>query len=194
MRRATIERKTGETEVRVDLDLDGSGRYAVETGVPFLDHMLSVFARHGLIDLEVKANGDVRIDPHHTVEDCAIVLGQAFARALADKKGIKRFGAASAPLDEALARSTIDFSGRGYFHLEGRFPDGKTGEFDVVLGEDFFQAFAQNAGATLHLELVHGRNPHHILEAAFKAVALSAREAVARDPRVEGVPSTKGVL
>lgn len=194
MRRAAIERKTSETEVHVDLEIDGTGRYAVETGVPFFDHMLSVFARHGLLDLDVRARGDVHIDPHHTVEDVAIVLGQAFQQALGEKKGIKRFGAASAPLDEALTRATVDFSGRGGLTLHGEFPREKTGDFDVVLGEDFFRSFAVNAGATLHIELVSGRNAHHVLETSFKAVALSLREAVLRDPRVEGVPSTKGVL
>jgi imidazoleglycerol-phosphate dehydratase len=156
--------------------------------------MLSVFARHGLLDLEVRAKGDVEIDPHHTVEDVAIVVGEAIKRALGDKKGIRRFGTAAVPLDEALSRATVDLSGRGLFEMHGAFPREKTGDFDCVLGEDFFRAFATNAGATLHLELVSGRNAHHILETAFKAVAVALRDAVVRDSRVEGVPSTKGVL
>ena len=194
MRRATIERKTAETEIRCELNLDGSGRYVVETGVPFFDHMLSIFARHGLLDLALAAKGDIEIDPHHTVEDSGIVIGEALRKALGDKRGIRRFGQGTAPLDEALARATIDFSGRGMFTLHGEFPREKSGDFDCILADDFFRALAANAGATLHMELVSGKNPHHIVETAFKAVALALREAAAKDPRVEDVPSTKGVL
>jgi imidazoleglycerol-phosphate dehydratase len=193
-RTASQQRVTGETSVLVELDLDGTGAARVSTGVPFFDHMLAQLTKHGLLDLTVQAQGDVEVDAHHTVEDTAITLGQALRAALGDKTGISRFGDAVVPLDETLARAAVDVSGRPYLvHSE---PDGMApliGSYDTTLTRHFFESLTVAAGICLHLS-VTGRNPHHIVEAQFKAVARALRAAVAADPRAAGVPSTKGVL
>jgi imidazoleglycerol-phosphate dehydratase len=193
-RTASQQRVTGETSVLVELDLDGTGAARVSTGVPFFDHMLAQLAKHGLLDLTVQAQGDIEVDAHHTVEDTAITLGQALRTALGDKTGISRFGDAVVPLDETLARAAVDVSGRPYLvHSE---PDGMApliGTYDTTLTRHFFESLTAAAGVCLHLS-VTGRNPHHIVEAQFKAVARALRAAVATDPRAAGVPSTKGVL
>src|SRR5262244_1989899 len=193
-RTARVERLTRETQIMVELDLDGIGVVEVGTGVPFFDHMLAQLGKHGCLDLTVRAKGDVEIDAHHTVEDTAITLGQALREALGDKAGISRFGDAVVPLDETLARAAVDVSGRPYLvHAE---PDGMApliGTYDTTLTRHFFESLTASAGICLHLS-VTGRNPHHIVEAQFKAVARALRAAVAPDPRAAGVPSTKGVL
>ena len=193
-RTARLERVTKETSVLVELDLDGTGTAKVSTGVPFFDHMLAQLAKHGLLDLTVQATGDIEVDAHHTVEDTAILLGQALREALGDKAGISRFGDAAVPLDETLARAAIDLSGRPYLvHSE---PDGMApliGSYDTTLTRHFFESLTSTAGICLHLSAT-GRNPHHIVEAQFKAVARALRAAAAPDPRATGVPSTKGVL
>jgi imidazoleglycerol-phosphate dehydratase len=193
-RNATVHRVTRETAIEVELSLDGTGNANVATGVPFFDHMLAQLARHGLLDLTVKAQGDTEIDAHHTVEDTALALGQALREALGDKSGITRFGDAVVPLDETLARAAIDLSGRPYcVHSE---PDGMApliGTYDTTLTRHFFESLTASAGICLHLS-VTGRNPHHLVEAQFKAVARALRAAAAPDPRSPGVPSTKGVL
>lgn len=193
-RSATIERKTHETDITVTLGLDGSGTTTVETGVPFFDHMLNAFGRHGLFDLTVAAKGDIEIDAHHTVEDVGIVIGQAIAKALADKNGITRFGSATIPMDEALVLAAVDVSGRGALYYDVELPIEIIGTFDTTLAKEFFTALATNAGITLHIGSFAGENAHHIIEAAFKAVARALAAAVALDPRVSGVPSTKGAL
>ena len=191
---ATISRKTGETDITVVLDLDGSGATTIQTGVPFFDHMLDAFGRHGLFDLTVEATGDLEVDAHHTVEDVGIVLGQCFAQAMGDKQGIARFGSATVPMDEALVLGAVDISGRGQLHYALDVPIEFIGTFDTTLAKEFLISLATNAGITLHLRSLSGGNSHHIIEAAFKAAARSLREAVALDPRVVGVPSTKGSL
>lgn len=191
---ATLERITNETRIRLELNVDGTGKGAICTSVPFLDHMLNLFARHGLFDLTVEANGDIDIDFHHTVEDIGIVLGDAFKQALGDKKGIRRYGQASVPMDETLASVSIDISGRPYLVYNVRLPKVKIGDFDVELAREFFQAFVNNAGLNLHINVMYGDNVHHIIEACFKAVARAMDVATQFDPRVEGVMSTKGVL
>jgi imidazoleglycerol-phosphate dehydratase len=193
-RSATITRTTRETDITVVLDLDGSGKTAVATGVPFFDHMLDAFGRHGLFDLEVRATGDLEIDAHHTVEDVGIVLGQAFAEALGDKSGITRFGSSALPMDEALVLAAVDISGRGALYYDVDLPIEIIGTFDTTLAKEFLVAFAANAAVTLHVRSLAGDNAHHIIEAAFKAVARALKDAVALDPRVAGVPSTKGSL
>jgi imidazoleglycerol-phosphate dehydratase len=193
-RTATIERVTNETSVTVTVDLDGSGDTGVETGVPFFDHMLDALGRHSLIDLNVAARGDLAVDSHHTVEDCGICLGQAVAAALGDRSGIRRFGSAAVPLDEALVLTAVDVSGRGSLTYDVDVPIEIIGTFDTTLAREFFAAVASNAGLTVHLHEVDGLNAHHIIEAAFKAFARALRQAVELDPRVAGVPSTKGVL
>lgn len=193
-RSARIERTTGETSVIVELDLDGSGRTQVETGVPFFDHMLDALGRHALLDLAVEADGDLEVDAHHTVEDVGICIGMAVAEALGDKVGIRRFGSAAVPLDEALVLAAVDISGRGSLTYEVEVPIELIGSFDTTLAREFLTAVATNAGMTLHLHEVAGVNAHHIIEAAFKSFARALREAVELDPRVTGVPSTKGVL
>jgi len=193
-RTARITRTTGETDIRLDLDLDGTGSVQVETGVPFFDHMLDAFGRHGLFDLELRATGDLAVDAHHTVEDVGIVLGQAIAEALGDKAGIARFGDAEIPMDEALVQAAVDVSGRGQLYYAVEVPIEIIGTFDTTLAKEFFVALASNAGVTLHVRTIAGENSHHIIEAAFKAVARALREAVELDPRVSGVPSTKGSL
>ena len=190
----TKSRKTKETDVSVRLDLDGEGRTAAATGVGFLDHMLELFGKHALFDLEARAAGDTHVDAHHTVEDIGICLGAALAKALGDKTGIRRFGSAAVPMDEALAEVALDISGRPFLVFDVTFPTAKTGEFDAQLTEEFFRALAVNAGLTLHVRVPYGRNTHHVVEAVFKATARALREAVAPDPRAHGVPSTKGTL
>jgi imidazoleglycerol-phosphate dehydratase len=195
MRRAEIKRKTRETEIAVTVDLDGSGKAAIATGIGFFDHMLEQVARHGLIDLDVKADGDLHIDQHHTAEDVGIALGQALKEALGDMKGITRYADVSLPMDEALTRCAIDISGRPFLVWRVKFSRGKVGEFDTELLQEFFQALAQNAGITLHVENFYGRNNHHIAESCFKGLARALRVAVAIDPRNAGtIPSTKGTL
>lgn len=193
-RSARIERTTGETSVVVELDLDGTGATSIATGVPFFDHMLDALGRHALLDLTVKAEGDLEVDSHHTVEDVGICLGRALADALGDKVGIRRFGSAAVPLDEALVLAAVDISGRGSLTYEVEVPIELIGTFDTTLAREFLGAVASNAAITVHLHEVSGENAHHIIEAAFKAFARALREAVEPDPRVTGVPSTKGVL
>ncbi len=193
-RRATIERATSETEIVLTLELDGEGTTSVATGVPFFDHMLEAFGRHGLFDLEVDATGDVAVDAHHTVEDVGICLGAAFARALGDKRGIHRFGSVFVPMDEALVLAAVDVSGRGQLHYAVDTPIEVIGTFDTTLAKEFMIALAANAGVTIHVMAFAGENAHHIIEAVFKAVGRSLAEAVEIDPRVTGVPSTKGSL
>lgn len=193
-RRCTIERETAETSVRVALDLLGHGRADIATGIGFFDHMLTLLAGHGLFDLEVRATGDVHVDGHHTVEDVGIVLGQAVAECLGDKVGIRRYGHALLPMDEALAQAALDCSGRGLLVFDAAFTRDKIGDFDVELTEEFFRALAHNAGISLHVRLLAGHNAHHMVEAIFKAVGRALRAAVEGDPRREGVPSTKGTL
>ena len=195
MRKSEVCRKTGETDVRIELNLDGTGTYDIHTGVGFLDHMLELFARHGRFDLTVLCKGDTQVDDHHSTEDIGIALGTAFDKALGDKKGICRYGSMLLPMDEALIQSAVDLSGRGMLVYDLDVPAEKVGTFDTELGEDFFQAFAMNARCTLHIRQLEGRNSHHILEGAFKSVARSLRAAVRIDPEAaEEVPSTKGVL
>ena len=191
---AEIERVTKETRIKLALEVDGRGEGAICTSVPFLDHMLNLFARHGLFDLEIEACGDIDIDFHHTVEDIGIVLGEAFKQALADKKGIRRYGQATVPMDETLASVAVDISGRPFLVYNVRLPKVKIGEFDVELAREFFQAFANHLGLNLHVNVMYGDNVHHILEACFKAVARAMDTATQLDPRVQGVMSTKGVL
>jgi imidazoleglycerol-phosphate dehydratase len=195
MRQAEVSRNTLETRITVRLDLDGSGQAKLATGVPFLDHMLDQIARHGALDLEVEALGDVHIDDHHTVEDVGITLGQAFAKALADKKGIRRYGHAYVPLDEALSRVVVDFSGRPGLHYFVDYTRARIGSFDVDLAREFFQGFVNHAGVTLHIDNLRGDNAHHQCETIFKAFGRALRMAAEVDERAAGaVPSTKGAL
>jgi len=195
-RTAEITRKTRETEIHITVNLDGIGKATIASGVGFFDHMLEALAKHGAMDLKVSCKGDTHVDDHHSIEDIGIVLGQAMAKALGDKAGIRRYGFASVPLDEALSQATIDLSGRAHFTLTGRehLRGGKVGTFDIELIEDFLAALAQSTGMTLHVEVRSGRNAHHVIEATIKAVARALRQAVERDERISGVPSTKGVL
>ena len=193
-RRAQIDRKTSETAIRIDLAIDGRGESKIATKIPFFDHMLTLFARHSLVNLNVEADGDIEVDFHHTVEDTGIALGQAFAQALGDKRGIRRYGWAMLPMDETLARVVVDFSGRPF--LEYRAPQGvaSIGAFAFQLVEEFMRAFSVHAGANLHIEILHGRDAHHMAEAIFKGLAKAVDQACQIDPRVEGIPSTKGSL
>ncbi len=194
-RKATVNRDTLETKIEVSINLDGSGKGEFDTGVPFLEHMLDQVARHGMVDLAIRAKGDTHIDDHHTVEDIGITLGQAFAQALADKKGIRRYGHAYVPLDEALSRVVIDFSGRPGLEYDINYPRSMIGEFDVDLLGEFFQGFVNHAQVTLHVDNIRGRNAHHIAETIFKAFGRALRMAIEPDPRMAGVmPSTKGSL
>lgn len=193
-RNANIERVTNETRIRLELNVDGCGKGTICTSVPFLDHMLNLFARHGLFDLMVEASGDIDIDFHHTVEDIGIVLGEAFKQALGDKKGIRRYGQATVPMDETLASVAVDISGRPYLVYHVALPKVKIGDFDVELAREFFQAFVNHCGLNLHINVMYGENVHHIIEACFKAVARAMDVATQLDPRVDGVMSTKGVL
>ena len=194
MRRAEVERTTLETQIRIKLDLDGSGAAKLATGIGFLDHMLDQIARHGLIDLEVAAQGDLHIDAHHTVEDIGITLGQALARALGDKRGLRRYGHAYVPLDEALSRVVIDLSGRPGLVIEVPFTRATIGEFDVDLVRELFQGFVNHAQVTVHIDGLRGINAHHQAETVFKAFGRALRMAVEADPRATGIPSTKGTL
>ena len=195
MRTASITRKTAETEISVEVNLDGTGRYSNETGVGFFDHMLDQLSRHSLIDLTVRAKGDLHIDDHHTVEDTGIAIGQALTRALGDKRGIRRYGHFDLAMDDALVRAALDLSGRPYLAWTVDFPTAKIGGFDTELVREFFQALSTHGGITLHVDRIHGINSHHIAEAAFKAVARALRAAVESDPRMAGsLPSTKGAL
>ena len=193
-RKAVIERITKETQIKLSLDIDGSGEARVCTSVPFLDHMLNLFARHGLFDLEVEAKGDIDIDFHHTVEDIGIVLGEALKQALGDKQGIRRYGQATVPMDETLASVAVDLSGRPYLVYNVRLPKVKIGDFDVELAREFFQALNNNLASNLHINVMYGDNVHHILEACFKALARALDNATQQDPRIAGVMSTKGKL
>jgi len=195
MRNAEIARKTAETDIRLALNLDGRGESAVNTGCGFLDHMLTLFARHGRFDLTVSCQGDTQVDYHHTVEDVGIVLGQAFAKALGDKKGITRYGSSLLPMDEALILCAVDLCGRCTLRYSLSIPAPKVGDFDTELGEEFFLAFCRSAAATVHLKQLDGVNSHHILEASFKAMGRALRQAVSIDPACrDEIPSTKGVL
>ena len=191
-RRSKKYRKTSETEISLSLGLDGKGLGKIKTGIPFFDHMLNLFARHGLMDLDVKAKGDLDVDMHHTVEDVGIVLGQALATALGKKEGIRRYGCAHVPMDETLARVVVDLSGRPYLELRGLNRRGRAGNFPAQLVEEFLRALSVQGGMNLHAEILYGRDVHHQIEAIFKALAKALQEAVSRDPRVKGVPSTKG--
>ncbi len=195
MRTAKIERKTKETDIKLTLNLDGKGQYSINTSIPFFDHMLSLMCKHGIFDMKLKAKGDIEIDYHHTVEDIGIVFGKAVKQTLGDMKGISRFGQATVPMDEALASVSIDISGRPYLVYRVAFPKkSKIKNFDPDLIEDFLQAFVSNSGITLHVESPYGRNTHHIIEAIFKALGRALRNAVYIDPRIKGIPTTKGQL
>lgn len=195
MRKSEVTRSTNETRIGVKLNVDGTGKSRIATGVPFLDHMLEQVARHGVFDLEVSADGDLKIDAHHTVEDVGIALGQAFAKAIGDKKGVRRYGHAYVPLDEALSRAVVDFSGRPGLEWHVAFTRARVGEFDVDLTHEFFQGLVNHAQATVHLDNLRGENAHHQCETIFKAFARALRMAVEQDPRASGtIPSTKGSL
>lgn len=193
-RTAKIKRETAETKVEISLNVDGTGQAEVATGIGFFDHMLSLFAKHSLIDLKVQAQGDLQVDPHHTVEDVGICLGKALAQALGDKAGIRRYGYFTLPMDEALVTAAVDLGGRPYFLWKAEVPREKLGGFDSWLAEDFWQAVTTNALMNLHVHCHYGRNTHHIIEGIFKATARALREAIENDPRAVGVPSTKGTL
>jgi len=194
-RTARVARDTKETSIEVEVNLDGTGRYDVSTGIGFLDHMLEQLSRHSLMDLTVKAKGDLHIDFHHTTEDCALAIGKAVSDALGERKGIVRYGSALSPMDETLTRVALDFSGRPYFIWKVEFTRDKVGEMDTELFREWFQAFSQTAGLTLHIETLYGTNNHHIVESCFKGLARAVREAIAIDPRkADAVPSTKGTL
>ncbi len=193
-RQASIKRDTLETQIELSLNLDGEGRYEVETGIGFFDHMLSLMARHGFLDLNVEVKGDLEIDDHHTVEDVGIVLGAVLKKALGDKKGIVRYGTAFVPMDESLAMVSLDISNRPFLVFEAAFPREKVGEMATELVEEFFRAVSVTAGITLHVRLMSGKNTHHMIEAIFKAFGRALGIAVSQDPRIEGVMSTKGML
>ncbi|WP_461207500.1 imidazoleglycerol-phosphate dehydratase HisB [Clostridium sp. DL1XJH146] len=193
-RKAEVIRKTGETNIEIDIDLDGEGKSTIDTGIGFLDHMLTLFSKHGLFNLNVKAEGDLFVDGHHTVEDVGIVLGQCVQKALGDKKSITRYGTAFVPMDEALATVSLDISGRPFLVYECETTCDKLGDFDLELVEEFLRAFAFNAGITLHARVLYGKNNHHKIEALFKALGRALREAVELDIRIKGVMSTKGIL
>lgn len=194
-RTARIARTTKETDIELSIDLDGTGATDIDTGIGFFDHMLTAFGRHGLFDLSVRAEGDLEVDGHHTVEDVGIVAGQAFTRALGDKRGIRRFGSIALPMDEALILAAVDISGRGQLFWEADVPAVMVGAFDATLAKEFFIAFAANAGVTLHIRELAGENTHHVIEGMFKAVARAMRQAVEADPRMgDALPTTKGAL
>ncbi len=193
-RSAEYERKTAETEILVKLNIDGSGKYDINTGIGFFDHMLEGFSKHGLFDLKVKCNGDVHVDAHHSVEDCGIVIGKAFSEALGDKKGIKRFGNMILPMDDALVLAAVDISGRNYLNYEVTLPIERLGNMETETVKEFFAGLASGLGMNLHIKQLAGENTHHIVEATFKAVAKALDMATMKDERVKGVPSTKGVL
>lgn len=193
-REGVIQRTTKETDIDLHINVDGSGKYEISTGVPFLDHMLTLFTVHGFFDLRVKATGDTEVDDHHTVEDIGICLGQAFAKALGDKGGIARYGLCYLPMDETLARVVVDVSNRPYLHYQAPVPDQKVGTFDTALAPEFMRAFSQHAGVTLHIDLLHGENSHHIIEAIFKGLGRAMNQAVARLDNLSGSLSSKGLL
>jgi imidazoleglycerol-phosphate dehydratase len=193
-RTGTVERKTKETEILVSVDIEGSGKAEIETGMPFLNHMLDSFSRHGLFDIKLQAKGDLEIDYHHTVEDVGLALGEAFKKALGDKQGIRRFGEASCPLDETLAKVVIDLSGRPYLSYNVKIRPGRVGTFDTDLPHEFYAAFTNQLGMNLHIDVIRGENPHHIIEACFKAFARAMDMATGFDERITGVLSTKGSL
>ncbi|MDI6800516.1 MAG: imidazoleglycerol-phosphate dehydratase HisB [Thermodesulfovibrionales bacterium] len=195
MRKAKVERRTKETDISVEINLDGIEKYSINTSIPFLDHMLSLMCKHGIFDIKLKAKGDIEIDYHHTVEDVGIVLGKAVKQALGDMKGISRYGHASVPMDETLAMVSIDISGRPYLVYKIEFPKkSKLKDFDPDLIEDFLHAFVSNSNITLHANVLYGRNIHHIIEAVFKGIGRALRQAVSIDPRIKGLPTTKGKL
>ena len=194
VRTATISRKTAETDVQAELLIDGTGESRIQTGIGFFDHMLTLFAKHGLMDLTVTARGDLQVDGHHTVEDVGIVLGQALAKACGDRVGIKRYGHAYVPMDEALVLAVVDVSGRPFLAWDGELGKSRIGQFDTELVEEFLRALSVHAGLTMHVKVLAGRNLHHIVEAVFKALGRALSDALSKDPRVAGVPSTKGVL
>jgi len=193
-RQAQIDRRTTETKIQIDLSIDGKGRSQIATKIPFFDHMLTLFSRHSLCDLTVKADGDIEVDLHHTVEDTGIALGQAFTKALGDKRGIRRYGCAYLPMDETLARVVIDFSGRPFLHYTAPEGVASIGGFSFTLLEEFLRAFSTHAATNLHVEILYGRDAHHMCEAVFKGLAKAVDQACQLDPRVEGIPSTKGTL
>jgi imidazoleglycerol-phosphate dehydratase len=194
VRKSKVARTTTETDIRIKLNLDGKGSFILETGVPFLDHMLALWSRHGMFDLDISAQGDTAIDDHHTVEDIGICLGQAIANALGEKIGIRRYGTAFAPMDEALAMVVVDISGRAFLSFDAIMPVQKVGDFDTELVEEFIRALANHADITLHVKLMQGKNTHHIIEAIFKGLGRAIKEAVSIDERIEGIMSTKGQL
>lgn len=194
MRTIQIERNTNETKIKLVLNIDGEGNSSIETGIPFLNHMIDQLTFHSGIDLDLEAQGDVEIDYHHTVEDCGICIGKAFAKAMGDKKGINRYGFFLLPMDDALAKVALDFSGRSFLSWKVSFPTSKVGTFDLELVREFFNAFSMNSGATVHVEILNGFNSHHIAEAIFKAMGKSIKMAVALDKRLKKIPSTKGSL
>ena len=193
-RNARIERVTGETDITVELNIDGRGKANIATKIPFFDHMLTLFTRHSLVDLVVQADGDIQVDLHHTVEDTGITLGQAFGRALGEKRGIRRYGWCYVPMDETLARVVVDFSGRPFLEFRAANPPATIGTFPFTLLEEFLRAFSVHAGINLHVEILYGRDGHHMAEAVFKGLARAVDQACQLDPRVEGIPSTKGIL
>ena len=194
LRTANVHRKTKETEIEIDLSLDGEGAYRISTGIPFFDHMLESFAKHGLFDLTLSAKGDLQVDLHHTVEDVGIALGQAFRKALGDAEGIRRYGSQVLPMAEAKVEVSVDVSNRPYLVYRVELPNARIGTFDASLTEDFLYALAHNAGLDLHVDLRYGKSPHHVVEAVFKGLARALRVAVERDPRVKGLPTVKGAL
>lgn len=194
MRTASIERKTGETDINVELDLDGEGKYEIDTGIGFFDHMLSLMAKHGLLDLKVMAKGDTYVDSHHTVEDVGIVIGECIKKALLDKASINRYGTAFVPMDEALAQVSMDISGRPFLVFDAEFTTDKLGTFDTEMVEEFFRAVAFNSGITLHVRVLYGKNNHHMIEGIFKAFGRALCEAASKNERIKGVMSTKGML
>ena len=195
MRTAKVERKTKETDIKVAINFDGEGKYAIDTSMPFFDHMLSLMCKHGIFDMRLKAKGDIDVDYHHTVEDIGIVLGKAVKQALGNMKGISRYGQASVPMDESLASVSLDISGRPYLVYKVEFPKkNKIKDFETDLIEDFLQAFVSHSGITLHISVPYGRNTHHMIEALFKAIGRALKSAITLDPRIKGVPTTKGKL
>lgn len=193
-RKAKVERKTSETDIKLDIDIDGSGKYKIDTSVPFLDHMLSLMTKHGFFDLEIKAKGDTNVDFHHTVEDVGICLGEGIKQALGKKDGIKRYGESTVPMVEAMASVVLDISDRPFLVYNSKLEKGKTGDFDIELIQEFYRAFSTSAGITLHINVGYGEDSHHIIEAIFKAFGRALDKATAFDERIEGVLSTKGML
>ncbi|WP_234122200.1 imidazoleglycerol-phosphate dehydratase HisB [Clostridium hydrogenum] len=193
-RKASIKRKTGETDIDINLNMDGEGKYDIDTGIGFFDHMLSLFSKHGLIDLQIKAKGDTYVDSHHTVEDVGIVIGQCIKTAIGNKASINRYGTVFVPMDESLAQVSLDVSGRPYLVFDAEFTADKLGDFDTEMVEEFFRAVAFNSGITLHARVIYGKNNHHMIEALFKAFGRALCEALSRNERIKGVMSTKGML